>query len=221
MTPRRIAAQPNPKGGWITWSVIRGLAMLALPLSACVTDLSFPAQPSPSAARQPDAADTDVAPVPLPTDGSAQDAVEPGLDPNIPRGTPGIDCDPNAIYNNVSDGCTASQLCLRRPTANFMYCANCPGSCYEALPCPTNGVCNVGSRGALCNDNYFPTKNRVCLPNTCVAQNNCPQGFNCVGRGAVIAVGFCSGGAPFEPCTKNTECKSNKCTLLGPIGVCQ
>jgi hypothetical protein len=207
-------------------SGIRALGTLALPLSACVTDLSFPAQPFPDAAAQVDAADTettdmDVAPAPTPIDGSTVDAIDPGLDPNIPRGAPGKDCDANAIYNNVSDGCTASQLCLRRPTANFMYCPNCPGACYEALPCPANGACAVGSRGALCNDNYFPTKNRVCLPNTCVSQNNCPQGFNCVGNGAVLAVGFCSSGAPFEPCTKDAECKSNRCMRFGPIGICQ
>lgn len=181
----------------------------------CVNDLAFD-DLAPGA---------DAGVVDAPIDESVVDANESGVNDGFAGNdaSPGGPCSPDALYVAAEDGCTRTALCQRTfllPDGGTCFGPTCPGTCYEALPCPADGVCPVGAVGALCNDGLFPQKARVCVAGACRTGAECPATHQCVGVGAVMSAGFCSSGTVGQPCTRGPECKSGKCTLFGPIGVC-
>lgn len=195
--------------------VLVAACLVATPTAGCVNELAFDDVPS-----APDASPLDAA-----ADTSAPDAEEAGVNDGFAGNdaSPGGVCSPDALYLAAEDGCTRTALCQRTfllADGGTCFGPSCPGTCYEALPCPADGVCPVGAVGALCNDGLFPQKARVCVAGACRTGAQCPATHQCVGVGAVMSAGFCSSGTVGQPCTRGAECKSGTCTLFGPIGVC-
>ena len=68
-----------------------------------------------------------------------------------------------------------------------------------------DGDCPVGEAGAVCNEGYIPTKERICLVGLCATQADCPANLRCV----VFAgdVGSCNPpGVQGSPCTVDADC---------------
>lgn len=191
------------------------LGLLAL-FVGCVNELSFDAARVKDAGSEASSASDGALPEP-----EADASSDTSVVVDAARGGP---CDVDSLYRGAEDGCTKTALCQREVLLDDGgYCtgANCPAHCYEAVPCNPDGTCATGVNGALCNDGLFPQKARVCVPSFCRSVANCPASFRCVGVGAVMAAGFCSSGAPGQPCTQPSECASASCLLFGPIGICK
>ncbi|MFO0639066.1 MAG: hypothetical protein U0183_07630 [Polyangiaceae bacterium] len=189
--------------------------VVASQTAGCVNDLAFD--------DLPPGADASV--VDAPIDASVIDANESGVNDGFSGSDtgPGGACSVDALFLGAEDGCTRTALCQRSfflPDGGTCFGPSCPGRCFEALPCPADGVCPVGAVGALCNDGLFPQKARVCVAGACRTGAECPATHQCVGVGAVMSAGFCSSGTVGQPCTRGPECKSGTCTLFGPLGVC-
>ncbi|MFO7562799.1 MAG: Dickkopf N-terminal cysteine-rich domain-containing protein [Enhygromyxa sp.] len=109
------------------------------------------------------------------------------------------DCDP---FNNLQDGCASNAVCLDwyddQPT------------CYQMPACAADGSCPIGVEGAICNTDYLPNKDAICLIGMCSTPTNCPDSWSCV-RYDNEVLGYCSNGALGSPCTGGEHCISGTC----------
>jgi hypothetical protein len=104
--------------------------------------------------------------------------------------------------DNLQDGCAGNEVCLGDDPENDV-----DGECTQLPPCPEDGDCPVGEAGAVCNEGYIPTKDRICLVGLCATQADCPSSLRCV----VIAgdVGSCNPpGVQGSPCTVDADCSN-------------
>lgn len=90
-------------------------------------------------------------------------------------------------------------------------------------PCAEDNTCPVGSQGAVCNTDYLPQKDAICLLGVCDSAADCPNDWFCICFTANDPLGICSGGGLGEPCTSNAECLSESCMIAAPgfPGFCQ
>jgi len=136
-------------------------------------------------------------------------------------------CDPgftcvDDICVVVSDGtCDADVDCGR-----FQSCTAVSGvrRCVDVPFCDRNGDCDVGGRGALCNDNGVidATKAYVCVAGACLVDDDCAEGARCLPP-ASGAHGRCTLGRPADPCVVDDDCNSSCSTssVTGVYGLCQ
>ncbi len=113
-------------------------------------------------------------------------------------------------FNN--DGCPSNAVCVEDPDQEDV------GNCYEMPACSADGTCPIGSAGAICNDNYIPSKDEICLLGLCDTAANCPTDWACVHFNNSV-LGACSNGALGSPCTTEADCQSGTCNTLPGVGV--
>lgn len=110
------------------------------------------------------------------------------------------------------DGCESDAICFADEDEST--------ACYTMPACGEDGSCPVGIGGAVCNDDYVPNKDRICLLGACETAEHCPADSACV-RPAGSALGICGNGTIGSPCTDATECSSGLCNNpLGILGIC-
>ncbi len=108
------------------------------------------------------------------------------------------------------DGCESNAICFEDDVA----------ACYTMPACGEDGSCPVGLGGAVCNNDYLPNKDRICLLGACETAENCPADWSCA-KPPGGPLGFCSSGTIGSPCTDATECVSGVCNNpLGILGIC-
>jgi len=126
---------------------------------------------------------------------------------------PNTSCNPE---NPFMDGCASDSLCLEDFDTE-------KSACYSMPPCGENNSCPAGLQGAVCNTDYLPNKDNICLIGLCETASNCPSDWFCVRFAANDPLGICSGGTFGDLCTANSECLSNNCFVAfpGEAGFCQ
>jgi hypothetical protein len=124
------------------------------------------------------------------------------------------DCLPGAL---TMDGCSSNAICLDLDPESEGQ------ACYTMPPCAADHTCPIGVYGALCNTDYIPDKDEICLIGVCDTVANCPADWFCVREQENDPIGFCSGGGLGEPCTNASHCLSGMCfiPIPGLPGFCQ
>ncbi len=113
---------------------------------------------------------------------------------------------------NGQDGCASNELCFDDEEAG-------KAECYPFPACGEDGSCPTGTEGAVCNNDFIPSKDRICLIGLCETTDNCPAGQNCI-KFQGFPVGECSNGSFGESCTMDSHCLSNNCEVFDGDGVC-
>lgn len=114
------------------------------------------------------------------------------------------------LENYLQDGCPSNAVCI----GNF---DDDQGTCQAMPACAENGSCPIGLEGAVCNDEYLPTKDPICLIGLCDTVANCPDLWSCV-RYDNDVLGTCSDGGLGSPCTIGDHCISGNCVPLPGLG---
>lgn len=116
-----------------------------------------------------------------------------------------------------NDGCPSNAVCLEDLDNEGV------GVCYSMPACSADGTCPVGLYGAVCNDDYLPSKDKICLLGVCESGSDCPSDWNCVRLIQNSVLGNCSSGGFGEPCASNEDCNSGMCVPLPGLsgGFCQ
>jgi hypothetical protein len=115
------------------------------------------------------------------------------------------------LENYLQDGCASNAVCLE----NFE--GDEQGTCYEMPACAADQSCPIGLEGAVCNTEYLPTKDEICLVGLCDTVTNCPEFWSCV-RYDNAVLGYCSSGGFASPCTIDAHCLSGNCVPLPGFG---
>ncbi len=150
----------------------------------------------------------------VPTCDSADDCLGDQICVNDYCTTPPTDtsCD---YTNVVEDGCASDAVCF--PDADSE-----SGACYTMPACAEDGSCPTGTTGAVCNDDYLPAKDKICLLGACESVSDCPSDWNCVRLMENAVLGSCGDGGFGSPCAGPEDCISGTCTPLPGLtgGIC-
>lgn len=121
------------------------------------------------------------------------------------------DCTPYAL---TMDGCPSNALCLAEDETSQ--------ACYTMPACSEDDTCPVGIQGAVCNVDYVPDKDEICMIGVCASIEHCPTDWKCVRFAANDPLGVCGSGTFGSPCASELDCLSGVCFALpGLIGFCQ
>jgi hypothetical protein len=118
-------------------------------------------------------------------------------------------CEPFAL---TMDGCPSNALCLAQDDSQ---------ACYTMPACSADDTCPVGLQGAVCNVDYVPDKDRICMVSVCAGVEHCPADWSCIKWAANDPLGVCGNGTFGSPCTSDLDCLSGACFLLVGVGFCQ
>lgn len=122
-------------------------------------------------------------------------------------------------FDVLEDGCESNAVCLADLDSDDPDAA----ACYTMPACGPDGSCPTGTSGAVCNNDFLPAKDKVCLLGQCESVSDCPADFSCVRPSENSVLGICSSGGFGSLCTENSHCDSNNCAVFpgAPIGFCQ
>lgn len=116
-----------------------------------------------------------------------------------------------SLDDYLLDGCASNAVCLDDLDEDDL------GICHAMPACDADGTCPIGLEGAVCNTEYIPTKDAVCLIGLCDTVANCPDLWSCV-RYDNAVLGYCSDGGFAAPCTIAEHCLSGNCLPLPGVG---
>ncbi|MFV8749796.1 Dickkopf N-terminal cysteine-rich domain-containing protein [Nannocystaceae bacterium ST9] len=122
------------------------------------------------------------------------------------------DCEPWAL---TMDGCPSDAVCWVETETTQ--------ACHTMPACAADDSCPVGLYGAVCNVDYLPDKDEICLIGVCATVEHCPADWFCVRYPENAALGQCGNGSIGALCSKPSECLSGNCVMLLPglPGFCQ
>jgi hypothetical protein len=122
-------------------------------------------------------------------------------------------CDP---YDYLADGCASNAVCVEDLDTEG------EGNCFAMPACGPDGTCPIGLDGAVCNVDFVPSKDPICLIGLCDTVEHCPNLWSCV-RYDNAVLGYCSDGGFASPCTIADHCLSGVCVPLPGLGggICQ
>lgn len=115
------------------------------------------------------------------------------------------------LEDYLNDGCPSNAVCLEDLDNEGV------GICYQMPACGADGSCPIGLEGAVCNQDYLPSKDEICLVGICDTVANCPSDWSCV-RFNQSVVGVCSSGTFGSPCETAADCLSGMCTTIPGFG---
>lgn len=121
------------------------------------------------------------------------------------------DCE---LFALTMDGCPSDALCLADGEAGQ--------ACYTMPACSVDDTCPVGVQGAVCNVDFLPDKDEICLLGVCEGVEHCPADWRCVRVTVNAPLGVCGSGGFGSPCATDDDCLSGACFgLPGLGGFCQ
>lgn len=130
---------------------------------------------------------------------------------------PQTQCDPDQAPNGT-DNCDSKSVCF--DDGDY---GNPNPKCHTFPACAADKTCPTGAKGAVCNDDLIPNKEKICLIGLCRVVANCPADWACVKGVSTDVLGWCSPRSPGSPCAGAADCLSGRCSqpVPGFVGFCQ